>query len=249
MDTTHLHQETLLHIDDFELLDFVEDTNLDQLINLIRSEKKDAICDFNSELISEAFIDNSFLASPSIPCDQCYNTVNVYGSKSTPNSFAYFDGEVKGRGGDEEDDMEQEHSSATTSTTTPTKSLVAKSKPKTDRSKTLISERRRRERMKEKLYALRSLVPFITKVGVSTTTLKHYKRFIAEKISYETYLIIGLFIAYLILTCSTFLRLKLTDIQIYCVGRWIRPLSLEMLCHICMSFKHKPICLKMRLKD
>jgi len=39
------------------------------------------------------------------------------------------------------------------------------SKPKRDRSKTLVSERRRRSRMKEKLYELRSLVPNITKVS------------------------------------------------------------------------------------
>ncbi|QCD88123.1 transcription factor MYC2 [Vigna unguiculata] len=165
MDKTYLHQETLLHIDDFELQDFVEDPNLDQLINFIRLEKKDAICDFNSELINEAFNDNSLLPHPATPYDQCnINAVNVYDS----NSFSCFDGEAKREAEKEEDDME--HSSATTSTTTttttrtPTKSLVAKSKPKSDRSKTLISERRRRDRMKEKLYALRSLVPFITKM-------------------------------------------------------------------------------------
>jgi len=200
MDKTYLHQETLLHIDDFELQDFVEDPNLDQLINFIRLEKKDAICDFNSELINEAFNDNSLLPHPATPYDQCnINAVNVYDS----NSFSCFDGEAKREAEKEEDDME--HSSATTSTTTttttttPTKSLVAKSKPKSDRSKTLISERRRRDRMKEKLYALRSLVPFITKVGVSTTTLKHHKSFIVQKISHHTNLIV---------TCSTFLKLS-----------------------------------------
>jgi len=38
-------------------------------------------------------------------------------------------------------------------------------KPKRDRSKTIVSERRRRSRMKEKLFELRSLVPNITKVS------------------------------------------------------------------------------------
>lgn len=39
-------------------------------------------------------------------------------------------------------------------------------KTRRDRSKTLISERKRRVRMKEKLYELRSLVPNITKVQI-----------------------------------------------------------------------------------
>lgn len=42
--------------------------------------------------------------------------------------------------------------------------MVRVAKSRRDRSRTLISERRRRGRMKEKLYELRSLVPNITKV-------------------------------------------------------------------------------------
>lgn len=43
-------------------------------------------------------------------------------------------------------------------------SFVTKTRIRRDRSKTLVSERKRRGRMKEKLYELRSLVPNITKV-------------------------------------------------------------------------------------
>ncbi|CAJ1979228.1 unnamed protein product [Sphenostylis stenocarpa] len=163
-----LHQETLLHVNGFELHDFVEDPNLDHYINFIRLEKKDAICDFNSELINEAFIDNSFLPHPAIPSDQCNScAANVYDPNSTTSPFSYFDWAAKGGGEEEEDDMEDSSATTittTTITTTPTKSLVAKSRPKNDRSKTSISERRRRYRMKENLYALRSLVPTITKM-------------------------------------------------------------------------------------
>ncbi|XP_052200638.1 transcription factor FER-LIKE IRON DEFICIENCY-INDUCED TRANSCRIPTION FACTOR-like [Diospyros lotus] len=61
------------------------------------------------------------------------------------------------KNGEEENDI-GESSSATT--TTSSKST----KKRTDRSRTLISERRRRGRMKEKLYLLRALVPNITKM-------------------------------------------------------------------------------------
>lgn len=43
---------------------------------------------------------------------------------------------------------------------------------KRDRSKTIVSERKRRVRMKEKLYELRSLVPNITKVRRSSTSAR-----------------------------------------------------------------------------
>ncbi|KAL0417669.1 UNVERIFIED_CONTAM: Transcription factor FER-LIKE IRON DEFICIENCY-INDUCED TRANSCRIPTION FACTOR [Sesamum radiatum] len=65
----------------------------------------------------------------------------------------------------EEGVMDVEESSGTTTTTgTGSRRANKKNCSKVDRSRTLISERRRRGRMKEKLYALRSLVPTITKM-------------------------------------------------------------------------------------
>ncbi|KAL7127196.1 hypothetical protein ABFS83_14G239200 [Erythranthe nasuta] len=66
---------------------------------------------------------------------------------------------------DDDDDViyeEEEESSETTTNTSEKKQK--KGGNKSDRTKTLISERRRRGRMKEKLYALRALVPYITKM-------------------------------------------------------------------------------------
>ena len=162
MDPGYVHQEsTLAHINDFELYD----PNFDQFINLISGENEDAICNFDyCGLINGCLVDNNPLFPPN-PFDQCSNdAVDVNDPSSTLSSFSCFDGEVKGEKGEEENDGED--SSATTTTTTATTSADTKPRPKTDRSKTLISERRRRGRMKEKLYALRSLVPNITKVCV-----------------------------------------------------------------------------------
>jgi hypothetical protein len=71
-----------------------------------------------------------------------------------PIALPSFDGDM---GLEAEEDTDEEDSSGTATTT---------KKTKKDRSRTLISERRRRGRMKEKLYALRSLVPNITKVCI-----------------------------------------------------------------------------------
>ncbi|KAL7153959.1 hypothetical protein ABFS83_04G202900 [Erythranthe nasuta] len=65
----------------------------------------------------------------------------------------------------EEEDEECSANAATTTTTTsttPTKKNGSCSKP--DRSRTLVSEQKRRGRMKDTLYTLRSLVPNITKM-------------------------------------------------------------------------------------
>lgn len=72
---------------------------------------------------------------------------------------------------DDEDDgdyssamtMNASTSSATAATPSP---RPPTKKAKVDRSRTLMTERRRRGRMKEKLYALRALVPNITKVYI-----------------------------------------------------------------------------------
>lgn len=181
IDTMDPYAETLVHINDFEPHDFNEDPNFDQFIDLIPGENEDAICNINSGLINECFVDNPFLHScPANPFDQSNSNsvMKVYGpSSSSFSSFSCFDGEEEAKERGEEEENEGDNSSATTTTsTTPTASVKTKQRPKTDRSKTLISERRRRGRMKEKLYALRSLVPNITKVHVPNCKLIIYER-------------------------------------------------------------------------
>jgi hypothetical protein len=169
------YQENLAHINnDFELHDFIDDPNFDQFINLIRGEENEdtTISNFNSDLINPTFVDNSFISFPSNPFDQnINNSITPFDPTSSLNSFSCFDGETKGESGENDGDN---YSSPTTTNTTTTTSVDTKPRGKTDRSKTLVSERRRRGRMKDKLYALRSLVPNITKVHVGSCYLKIY---------------------------------------------------------------------------
>ncbi|PRQ33374.1 putative transcription factor bHLH family [Rosa chinensis] len=151
-------------INDFELQDFIDDANFDQFINLIRGENEDpAAAHFDCDLISgSCFVDNQF--SPTTPGSGFFgldhNTTVVSDPAPFLTTLPNFDGEMNDIG---EEDNDADSCGTTTTTTTNTTATTTK-KPKVDRSRTLVSERKRRGRMKEKLYALRSLVPNITKM-------------------------------------------------------------------------------------
>ncbi|OMO90395.1 hypothetical protein COLO4_19192 [Corchorus olitorius] len=147
---------------DFELRDFIDDPNFDQFIDLIRGENEESnIAGLDYDLINGCFVEKPQLQiNATVPVDNGFGFDATSAMVPDPNyifnTLSSFDGDIM-KDGDEDIDDDEENSSGTT-TTTGTK------KPKVDRSRTLISERRRRGRMKEKLYALRSLVPNITKM-------------------------------------------------------------------------------------
>ncbi|KAG7568324.1 Integrase catalytic core [Arabidopsis thaliana x Arabidopsis arenosa] len=150
-------------INDLELHDFLVDPNFDQFINLIRGDHQaideNPVLDFDLGPLQNisCFIDeNQFIPTP---VDDLFDELPDLDS-NVAESFRSFDGEsVRANGEEEEEDYNDgDDSSATTTNNDGSR------KTKTDRSRTLISERRRRGRMKDKLYALRSLVPNITKM-------------------------------------------------------------------------------------
>ncbi|POO01125.1 Basic helix-loop-helix transcription factor [Trema orientale] len=163
------------NINEIHLHDFIADSNFDQFIDLIRGENEDQVSNFacgdliinGSNLIennNDRFMGpiNAEIENPVFGFDAAMSTI----VSSDPNSLSfigtlpeYFDGEIMMVGEDDDENDGEDSSGTTTNTTTTTKK-----RPKADRSRTLISERRRRGRMKEKLYALRSLVPNITKM-------------------------------------------------------------------------------------
>nr|XP_011470675.1 PREDICTED: transcription factor FER-LIKE IRON DEFICIENCY-INDUCED TRANSCRIPTION FACTOR-like [Fragaria vesca subsp. vesca] len=152
-------------INDFELQDFIDDANFDQFIDLIRGENEDpAAAHFDCDLLSgSCFVDNQCVQ---ITPDSGFfgfghNTTGISDAAPFLTTLPHFDGEMNNIGREEENDAD---SCGTTTTTTTNTTGTTTKKPKVDRSRTLVSERKRRGRMKEKLYALRSLVPNITKM-------------------------------------------------------------------------------------
>ncbi|KAK2643466.1 hypothetical protein Ddye_025229 [Dipteronia dyeriana] len=128
---------------DFELHDFIDSPNFDQFADLIQEENvnDDLTGSMDYDLINGFSVDNQFGFDDTMVSDLNI----VFNSLSST-----LNGNMKER----KEEEDQEDSSDTTTKRT----------KKTDRSRTLISERRRRGHMKEKLYALRALVPNITKM-------------------------------------------------------------------------------------
>ncbi|XP_021766398.1 transcription factor FER-LIKE IRON DEFICIENCY-INDUCED TRANSCRIPTION FACTOR-like [Chenopodium quinoa] len=177
MDDSNSSTPSLPLIHDFSL-DFVEnDINFNHVIEMLRGSETS---DPSSICVNQNFDPLSFARNNDVSDNYSMNFYplsqdnNVFNNFSSPtmsctnntmlNSLSGFE---DGRGGEEEEEEEDddedddnleagEHSSATTKNTS--------KKGKLDRSRTLVSERKRRGRMKEKLYALRALVPNITKM-------------------------------------------------------------------------------------
>lgn len=167
----------MAHVDeDYNLVDFTDEANFEQFIALIRGETAEPNVRFCHNFLDCDHINGCTIGDPSLnnqfddpgfglPYDQFNDPpITTFPDPSSLlNSFPNNCEELKQvqQEDDGENDAEGYSSGNMTTTTTSTQT---KRSTKADRSRTLISERRRRSRMKDKLYALRALVPNITKV-------------------------------------------------------------------------------------
>lgn len=146
------------------LIDFIDESNLAQFISLSRGESENAHFNVNfchyfldCNHINGCLADNQFEPSFGHP----YDHLNIPPTTTFPDQHSHFNQLLNNRELlKEAQEDAREYSSGTMTTT----SMPTKRSRKGDRSRTLIQEQRRRSRMKEKLYALRALVPNITKV-------------------------------------------------------------------------------------
>lgn len=163
MERTGSSENSMGHVQqNYALIDFNDESNLAQFVSLSRGETSHFNVNFchnflDCDHVNGCLVDNQFEPSFGHP----YDPFNIPPTTTFPNQHSHFDqlpnncDVLK-----EAPEDAREYSSGTmTTTSTPTKRSR-----KGDRSKTLFHEQRRRSRMKEKLYALRALVPNITKV-------------------------------------------------------------------------------------
>ncbi|KAL8115597.1 hypothetical protein AgCh_022192 [Apium graveolens] len=166
----------MAHVDqDYSLVDFTDGANFEQFIALIRGETAEPNvrfchnfldCDhINGCTIDDQSLNNQFDPGFGLPFDH-FNNLPITNFPDPNSLLSCIPNNCKElkqvqQEEDEENDAEEYSSGNMTTTTTSTQT---KRSTKTDRSRTLISERRRRSRMKDKLYALRALVPNITKM-------------------------------------------------------------------------------------
>lgn len=158
------------------LLDFIDDPNFDQFIDLIRGENEDPLASFDCDLINGCFADNQFIGSTQNDVFGHFNGTAAGTMVSDDltfvlnSSFPDLDGDMKGEHREEDNNGDDSSGATRTATTASTRNKKA------DRSRTLVSERKRRGKMKEKLYGLRALVPNISKVRIRTYLFGAFKQ-------------------------------------------------------------------------
>ncbi|KAJ0817541.1 putative transcription factor bHLH family [Helianthus annuus] len=144
--------------------DFIPETDLESLISAIRGETIDPIQSFCLAYEGNHFT-SSCMELPHVQPPYSHNDDVVIAAGA---DFGGYDHMMDGLIWNQEmEDMKvfgDDDSSETATTGKPETTKRTSGSAKGDRTRTLISERKRRSGMKEKLYALRSLVPNITKM-------------------------------------------------------------------------------------